>query len=754
MKHDEWKIIQEGYNALDNEIFESLTSIGNGYMGMRGNHEEDFSGRTLQGTYIAGVYYPDKTKVGWWKNGYPEYFAKVLNAVNFIGIKVHVDETSLDLATWKVLDYSRVLDMKHGILNRNFTVEADNGVVLEVAAERFLSLSDRETGAISYKITAKKGSAKIRLISYLDGDVTNKDSNYDEKFWLPVETAANTENEFGFVTMDTKKTDYRVAVSMKNDVFVDGAKCFPTEALQDEKWASLTYDLDLNEGQSVQLYKYIGAATNRDYADEQVTIQSEESLTRGFELGYDGMLRAHKQAWLSKWAHNDIIIEGDVAAQQGIRFNIFHMNQTYTGEDPRLNIGPKGFTGEKYGGSTYWDTEAYCLYFYLGTADAQIAKNLLIYRHNQLEKAKENAAKLGLKGALYPMVTMTGEECHNEWEITFEEIHRNGAIAYAIYNYVNYTHDYDHLPQYGFEVLAETARFWASRVNYVPQKDCYMMLGVTGPNEYDNNVNNNWYTNLLAAWNLNYAAEIAGYIKANYPADYDRLMNLLGLTPDEMTAWTTIASKMYLPEDKELGIYLQQDGYMDKEQILVKDLDRVHLPLNQKWSWDRILRSCFIKQADVLQGLFFFEDNYSDEVIRKNFEFYEPRTVHESSLSPCVHSILASKLGMEDKAYEMYLRTSRLDLDNYNNDTEDGLHITSMAGTWMSVVLGFGGLRVKEGQLHLKPFLPKAWQALSFRTVFRGRTLKVSVNHDGASCELLEGEPIEIYLNGNAIKLS
>lgn len=754
VKHDEWKIIQEGYDALDNEIFESLTSIGNGYMGMRGNHEEDFSGRTLQGTYIAGVYYPDKTKVGWWKNGYPEYFAKVLNAVNFIGIKVHVDDKSLDLATWKVLNYNRVLDMKHGILNRNFEVEADNGVILNVAAERFLSLSDRETGAISYKITVKKGNAKIRLISYLDGDVSNKDSNYDEKFWIPVETAVNTENEFGCVTMDTKKTAYRVSVAMKNDVFLDGKKCFPTEALQDEKWASLTYDLELNEGQSAQLYKYIGAATNRDYEDENVTIQAEEALTRGFELNYSGMLKAHKHAWLTKWSHNDIIIEGDVAAQQGIRFNIFHMNQTYTGEDPRLNIGPKGFTGEKYGGSTYWDTEAYCMYFYLGTADSQIAKNLLIYRHVQLEKAKENAAKLGLKGALYPMVTMTGEECHNEWEITFEEIHRNGAIAYAIYNYVKYTNDYDHLPQYGFEVLAEIARFWASRVNYVPQKDCYMMLGVTGPNEYDNNVNNNWYTNLLAAWNLKYAVEVAQLLKDKYPTDYTRLINQLGLSDSEMATWVTISSKMYLPEDEALGIYLQQDGYLDKEQILVKDLDPVNLPLNQKWSWDRILRSCFIKQADVLQGLFFFEDNYSEEVIRRNFEFYEPRTVHESSLSPCVHSILASKLGMEDKAYEMYLRTSRLDLDNYNNDTEDGLHITSMAGTWMSVIQGFGGLRIINDQLSLNPFLPKAWKALSFRTVFRGRTIKVNVDQNSASCDLLEGEPLKILLNGNKIHLS
>lgn len=747
VKRDEWKIIQERFDPDHHEFFESLTSIGNGFMGMRGNHEEDYSGASLKGTYIAGVYYPDKTKVGWWKNGYPEYFAKVLNAVNFIGIKVLIDDRPLDLAKWKILHYERILDMKHGLLTRCFEVEADNGVILKVDAERFLSLADREVGAISYHLKVKKGNAKIQLIPYLDGDVSNRDANYEEKFWTPIDASVNTENEFGYVTMDTQKTQFRVAAAMKTDVFANHMKVYPSEATSDDQWASISYDFELLEGESTQLYKYIGVATNRDYPNEDVTLKAEEALSRGFELTYNGMHQKHVGAWLKKWAHNDIVIEGDLTAQQGIRFNIFHMNQTYTGEDPRLNIGPKGFTGEKYGGSTYWDTEAYCLFFYLGTADSRIAKNLLIYRHAQLEKAKENALKLGVKGALYPMVTMTGEECHNEWEITFEEIHRNGSIAYAIYNYVNYTGDLNYIPEHGFEVVAETARFWASRVNYVPQKDCYMILGVTGPNEYENNVNNNWYTNTLAAWHLKYALSLVSLLQTNYPLDYSRLKAEMQLSQEEFQNWENIAKKMYFPEDKRLGIFLQQDGYLDKEQILVKDLDPSHLPLNHKWSWDKILRSCFIKQADVLQGLFYFESSYSEDVLRQNFDFYEPRTVHESSLSPCVHSILASRLNKKEKAYEMFLRTARLDLDNYNKDTEDGLHITSMAGTWMSVVLGFGGLRVQKGQLHLHPTLPKSWKQLSFRTVFRGRTLQVVIRDSSVDCILLEGDALTVIIN-------
>lgn len=754
VKLDEWKIIQDTYSPENNEIFESLTSLGNGYMGLRGNHEEEYTGKSLKGTYIAGVYYPDKTKVGWWKNGYPEYFAKVLNAINFVGIQVWIDEVPLDLAKWKIDHYERVLDMKHGLLTRSFEVTADNGIIIHIETERFLSLHDRETAAISYKISIKNGNAAVRLKPYIDGNVRNKDANYDEVFWNPVDAAVNSEHEFGYVTMDTKKTGFRVCASMKNDAFLNGDKLYPFEAFSEEGLSAISYETELVEGDHLQLFKYVGVATNRDYPDQEVTLKSEEALTRGFELNYQGMHQKHINAWLKKWAHSDIVIEGDLAAQQGIRFNIFHMNQTYTGEDPRLNIGPKGFTGEKYGGSTYWDTEAYCMYFYLGTADARIPKNLLIYRHVQLEKAKENAKKLGVKGALYPMVTMNGEECHNEWEITFEEIHRNGSIAYAIYNYVNYSGDVDYLPQYGFEVLAETARFWASRVNFVPQKDCYMILGVTGPNEYENNVNNNWYTNRIAAWNLKYAMETAKFIQTNFPLDYSRLKAQLLFTDEELALWQTIASKMYLPEDKTQNIFLQQDGYLDKEQILVMDLPPEHLPLNQKWSWDKILRSCFIKQADVLQGLFYFEADYSEETLAKNFDYYEPRTVHESSLSPCVHSILASRLGKLDKAYEMYLRTSRLDLDNYNKDTEDGLHITSMAGTWMSVVLGFGGLRVRQGVLHLKPTLPKVWHRLSFRTVFRGRTILVYMTASETTCQLIEGEPLDIVLNDSPLHLT
>lgn len=476
-------------------------------------------------------------------------------------------------------------------------------------------------------------------------------------------------------------------------------------------------------------------------------------MTKGFET----MQAEQAAAWAAKWEESDIIIEGDVSAQQGIRFNIFQLNQTYTGEDARLNIGPKGFTGEKYGGSTYWDTEAYCLPFYLATADAKVARNLLLYRYKHLQKAIENAEKLGFKdgAALYPMVTMNGEECHNEWEITFEEIHRNGAIAFAIYDYIRYTGDKDYLIEYGVEVLIAISRFWAQRVHWSTQKELYVMHGVTGPNEYENNVNNNWYTSTIALWCLKYTIEALDYVKEKAPDHFQKLTEKIKFyEATETNQWKRILENMYLATDENLGIFLQQEGYLDKEQIMVADLPEEEQPIWQNWSWDRILRSCFIKQADVLQGIHLFEDQYDIDTIQRNFDFYEPRTLHESSLSPCVHAILAAKLGKKEKAYQLYLRTARLDLDDYNNDTEDGCHITSMAGTWMTLIKGFGGMRVNEERVSFEPFIPEPWEAYSFKIRHRGRLLEVNVKQDKTKITNHSNETVEVEVNNKVFKLT
>ena len=752
IKPDNWSIIEEGFDVERVKSSESLFSIGNGAMGQRANFEENYTGKTFQGSYIAGIYYPDKTKVGWWKNGYPEYFAKVLNAPNWIGIDIEINGEKLDLNTCsEVKNFRRELNMKEGWYNRSFEATLKNGTEISVTVHRFLSIVLDEVGVINYEITPLNKDSKIVYKPYIDAGVTNEDTNWEEKFWEPLDVRKSG-NE-AFVTAQTFKTHFKVTTFMQNSILTNGKKTAisPSNIDATSDKIQFSYDVIVAQGQKSSIQKIGGYTVSLNH--ENTVTAAEKVIRSALAKGYDQMLQDQIDAWAKIWEMSDITIDGDVKAQQGIRFNIFQLNQTYLGKDSRLNIGPKGFTGEKYGGSTYWDTEAYCIPFYMATKDQEVARNLLTYRYNQLDKAIENAAKLGFTNgaALYPMVTMNGEECHNEWEITFEEIHRNGAIAFAIFNYYRFTGDYSYIPEKGLEVLIGIARFWHQRANFSKDKNQYVILGVTGPNEYENNVNNNFYTNYIAKWCLEYTHDQIQKVSLKYPSDHKRITEKVKISDAELQSWKKVSDNMYFPFSEEYDVYLQQDGFLDKDLVRVPDLDKSQRPINQKWSWDRILRSPYIKQADVLQCFYFFEDHFSKEELKNNFEFYESFTVHESSLSPCVHSIQAALLDKMDMAYTFYLRTSRLDLDDYNKEVEEGCHITSMAGTWMSIVEGFGGMRIKDDKLHFSPKIPKEWNGYSFKINFRNQILKVAINHEETTFSVDGDSDLAIVVNGQTV---
>ncbi|MEE8825339.1 maltose phosphorylase [Lentilactobacillus sunkii] len=742
-----WNIVTHDFKPEDKRLQESMTSLGNGYMGMRGFFEEDYSGDTLAGIYLGGVWYPDKTRVGWWKNGYPDYFGKVVNAVNFIKMGIQINGESIDLAKDKFSDFELNLDMKRALLTRSFTVTKGDAKVA-VKFERFLSVAQQEL-SVQRASVKNVGSSKVSLVidSAIDGDVKNEDSNYDERFWEVHSTEQGTDS--GSVIAETTPNPFGTprftsGMEMRNVTDLKAEKIDQTN----EKEVANEFSGELAPNESAQLEKRVIVVTSRDYdTQEALTAAMHQLSDKVATQSYDELFEAHEKIWDDRWNKSDIAIDGDTEAQQGIRFNLFELFSTYYGEDSRLNIGPKGFTGEKYGGATYWDTEAFAVPVYLGITDPKVTRNLLMYRYKQLDGAYHNAKQQGLKGALFPMVTFDGIECHNEWEITFEEIHRNGDIAFAIYNYTRYTGDTSYVLNEGSKVLTEISRFWADRVHYSQRNKNYMIHGVTGPDEYENNVDNNWYTNILAQWTLKYTLEI---LKEVSPEQAKQL----NVSEDEKKHWQDIVDNMYLPYDKDLNIFVQHDGFLDKDLKPVSEIPADQLPLNQNWSWDKILRSPYIKQGDVLQGIWDFIDDFTPEQKKSNFDFYEQYTVHESSLSPAIYSVLASDLHYEDKAVELYERTARLDLDNYNNDTVDGLHITAMTGGWIAVVQGFAGMRVREGELHYAPFLPKKWSHYSFRQVFRDRLIEVDVDKDGSHFKLIKGDPITIDVAGKPVQLS
>lgn len=746
-----WNIVTHELKHEDKRLLESMTSLGNEHMGLRGFFEEDYSGDSLEGTYIGGVWYPDKTKVGWWKNGYPEYFGKVINAVNFIKMHIKVNGELVDLAKDTFTDFELNLDMKLSKLIRQFTVTKGKAQV-QFTFERFLS-ADQEELADVYVTATNVGEApvEIEIQSLLEGDVHNEDANYGESFW---NILAKDQSEMtGSLLMETTENLFNVPQ------FVVGAEMTHVTTMKTgtndvlEKAVVNTFSETLAPKESASLEKRVIIVTSRDY--DTIGDLEDAMHALSVKVAHEtraNLQQAHEAEWQKRWEQSDIEIKGDEAAQQGIRFNLYQLFSTYYGKDSRLNIGPKGFTGEKYGGATYWDTEAFCLPVYLGTTKPEVSRQLLMYRYQQLPGAYHNAREQGLAGALYPMVTFNGIECHNEWEITFEEIHRNGDIAFAIYNYTRYTGDTSYVLHEGSEVLMAIARFWADRVHFSQRHQQYMIHGVTGADEYQNNVDNNWYTNSIARWCLQYALDILEQVDEQQAAK-------LAVSPEEKAQWQDIVERMYLPYDEDLDIFVQHDGFLDKAIVLdennnpINQLSPSERPINQHWSWDKILRSPYIKQADVLQQMWYFIDEFTEEEKKRNFDFYEPLTVHESSLSASIYSIMAADVHYEDKAVEMYERTARLDLDNYNNDTEDGLHITSMSGSWLAIVQGFAGMRIRNNRLHFDPFLPQKWEGYTFRIFFRDRLIEVEVDAQQTNLRLIKGESIEVDLAGDVIVL-
>ena len=683
-----WKVITHTFNEEDKRLQESMTSTGNEYMGMRGMFEEKYSGDTHKGIYLGGVWFPDKTRVGWWKNGYPEYFGKVINAVDFVSVDVKLDGESVDLAKDEFSDFELALDMKSGILTRSYVVKRGEKKV-KLNFERFISVDMKELYADRITVeNLSSASVEVEIESSIDADVFNEDSNYDEKFWNVL--SKKKDQTTGRLVAETIENNFGTPQFTTEMLMANVSDLDAKEPVETDLKVSNVFAGTLEAGKKTVFEKRVVVVTSRDYATlEDLDAAGEKLSAKQAESSFDELKAAQANGWAKRWEKADVVVEGNDESQQGIRFNLFQLFSTYYGNDARLNIGPKGFTGEKYGGATYWDTEGFAVPLYLALADQSVTRNLLEYRHEQLPGAYHNAKQQGLDGALFPMVTFNGIECHNEWEITFEEIHRNGTIAYAIYNYTRYTGDTEYVTHDGFDVLVGIARFWADRVHFSKRKGMYMIHGVTGPNEYENNVNNNWYTNILAKWCLNYANEIADKVDADKTAE-------LGLTSEERAKWHEIADNMYLPEDKELGIFVQHDTFLDKDLTPVKDLPQDQLPLNQHWSWDH----------------------------------------------------------KEDKAFEMYSRTARLDLDNYNNDTNDGLHITSMTGSWLAIVQGFAGMRVIDDELQFAPFLPKEWTGYKFRINFRGRLLSISVSQEGTQIDLLKGDDLTIKLNGKDLKLT
>lgn len=754
LKTDEWSIIEDNFQADRLRMSESIFSLGNGHFGQRGYFEEPYSSDSYRGSFVAGITFLDKTRVGWWKNGFPRFYTRIPNAADWNRISLRLIDEELDLAQWDVTSFNRCLNMKEGISSRNVEVTSPKGNQLVLHVEHIVNMAHPNLCHIKYSVTSVNYTGKISLVPIINGNIVDNTEQSNEKIWNVLRSGVN--RECAFLWTQTRHEDSQVCYAMNYQFYKNNKETSANPIrIEKEKQVGFSVGTDVKPGDTVTLIKYTAILSSLYYERQDLIDKSISEVRKARISGWEALLKDHQQAWQNIWDEADVTIKGDPEAQQAIRYNIFQVYQTYRGDDPRLNIGPKGFTGEKYGGNTYWNTELCCVPYFLLSSPKDIVKNLLIYRYNQLPKAIENAKKLGFNNgaALFPQVTTNGEECHSEWEITFEEIHRNNIIIYVIDQYAALTGTLEYIAKYGLEVMIAVSRFWSQRVSFSQPKKKYVILGVTGPNEYENNVDNNWYTNYSCVQCLKTTLRYIEIIAHEFPDEYVRICRVTSLNrAEESERWKDIIARMYLPEDKISGIFVQNDGFMDKVLQTTDAIPIEERPINQHWSWDKILRSCYIKQSDVLLGLYLYYFNFDIETIRLNFEFYEPMTVHESSLSPHIHSILAARIGQVEKAYQLFLHATRLDLDDYNNESDQGLHITSMPGSWLAIVRGFAGLRIDNNLLSFSPVLPHKWESYSFQVNYLKNTLFIEVG-ETVKVSLIRGEGLNIQVYKNVYEL-
>lgn len=753
---DPWCIRETGFDTSTHFLRETLFALGNGYIGLRGTGEEGYTGpagTSLDGTYLNGFYESEPIAYPEAAFGLAKTNQFMLNVPNAKGVAIEIDGERFDPLTGALGAYERMLDLRSGVLVRSLEWTAPGGKRIALRSRRVVSLANKHLFAIEVVLTPLNFSGTITLTSFIDGAVKNQEAGDDPRVGSAVSGPAlhtlshQQDASFSALVQRTHNSGFMLVSAI--DTTVEGVQA---NAWQEGQRVGQTFACAASEGQSLRLTKYGSYHSSRDYPEDELLARARATLAGAKAAGFDALC-ASQAAFLSDfWASADVEISGDDALQQGIRFNEYHLLQS-VGRDGRTNIAAKGVTGEGYEGHYFWDTEIYIFPFFL-YSKPEIARKLLEYRYAGLPQARERARQMSHdKGALYPWRTIAGGECSAYFPAGTAQYHINADIAYSIKSYYEATGDLDYMAQAGLEIVMETARIWIG-IGSNDREGRFCINEVTGPDEYTALVNNNYYTNAMARMHLRFAADMADQLARERAGEFARVAAVTGVTEDEIAVWRDAANRMYLPYDGKLGIHEQDDSFLSKKAWDFANTPKEKYPLLLNYHPMVIYRHQVCKQADVVLALLLLSNEFSIHDKRRDFDYYEAVTTHDSSLSSCIFSIIASEVGYHDKAYDYFMETARLDLDDTHGNTHYGVHTAAMAGTWMGVAYGFAGMRVSDGALRFAPTLPTQWQHYQFKIQLRGAQLQVRITNDAAEYTLLSGDALDFTHQGQPLALT
>ena len=756
-----WNVTEDHLDLAMNYRNETTFALSNGYIGTRGTHEEgyDFDEQHgLEGNFLNGLYEQEHVRYGEWNFGFPTESQTILNVPNCKTIRLLVDGEPMDIRTGTLQNYRRTLDMKRGQVVRSFEWTSPNGKTVRVENTRFVSLAHKNRMAQRYSVTPVNFSGTLTLHSALDADVENHTRTTNPlvdygpfgRHLLPDALTADDKT----MTCQSTAVNSKLAMACGSVHLVSEAAA-STRHQTNEADAWIEYDFAAAQGRTITLEKLTVYTDSLDMDKDAMLPFVNEELAAFAADGYSKEFAAHAALMEHFWETADIRVDGDVPLQQGLRFNLYHIMQA-SGRDGRTGMGAKGLSGEGYEGHYFWDTEMYVLPVFVYT-QPELARSLLDYRYSTLDKARDRARVLGHPiGALYPWRTINGEEASTYFPLGTAQYHINADVAYAFQLYVAVTNDIDYLADKAAEVLCETARVWADVGCFAECRGGkYCICSVTGPDEYNAIVDNNFYTNLMAQQNLYAAVKALETLKEQRPDAYQKLIEKIHLDPDEPALWKKTADAMYFAYDEKRQVYLQDDGFM-----LRKPWDDSRIPpekrhlLYENYHPLFIYRQRMSKQADAIMGMMLYSALFTDEELLRNYDFYQTVTLHHSSLSTCIFGILASRIGRHEDAYTYFAQSARMDLDDYHDNFYAGIHAANMAGTWQSIVFGFAGLRLVNGVPEFKFYIPEAWNGYHFTVKIKESVLAVDVLPDGWTITLQSGDSVNFLVDGKPYELT